>query len=172
MKRLIASTNFRSGRSSRRERMSRGEFIALIAAMFALGGLALDIVVPALPQMGAALGVANANDLQALIVIYLLGFAIGQLAFGRMSDVYGRKPVLVAGMAIFMAGTLLAALSSDLVRSCWRLVQGDRRRGDPRHRRRPGARPLFGKRDGTRDVHRHGGSSPFPCWRPRLAMDC
>ena len=97
----------------RGEKMSHGEFIALIAAMFALAGLALDIMLPALPQIGEALGLANANNGQAVIIVYMFGFAIGQFAFGRMSDLYGRKPVFLGGMAVFVAGSLLATLSSD-----------------------------------------------------------
>ncbi|MCK9910099.1 MFS transporter, partial [Microbacteriaceae bacterium K1510] len=60
-----------------------------------------------------ALGFGNANDRQTVIIIYLLGFAVGQFVFGRLSDLYGRKPVLLAGMAVFVAGSLFAALAWD-----------------------------------------------------------
>ena len=93
--------------------MSRGEFIVLIATMMALTALAVDIMLPALPQIGGALGLANANDRQIVIVSYMLGFSVGQLAYGRLSDDYGRKPVLLVGMAIFIGGSLVASLASD-----------------------------------------------------------
>ncbi len=93
--------------------MGSREFIALIAAMMALTALSVDIMLPALPAIGEALGLADANDRQSLVIVYLLGFAIGQLAFGRLSDLYGRKPVLLSGMSIFIVGSVLAALSSD-----------------------------------------------------------
>lgn len=94
------------------ETMSRGEFILLVATMMALTALSVDVMLPALPQIGDALGLANANDRQVVIVIYMLGFSVGQLVYGRLSDIYGRKPVLLAGMAIFIAGSLVAAVTS------------------------------------------------------------
>lgn len=85
----------------------------LVATMMALTALSVDIMLPALPQIGDALGLANANDRQIIIVTYMLGFSVGQLAYGRLSDAYGRKPVLLIGMGIFIAGSLVAALASD-----------------------------------------------------------
>ncbi len=95
------------------ERMSRGEFIVLVASMMALTALAVDVMLPALPQIGEALGLGNANDRQTIIITYMLGFSVGQLAYGRLSDRYGRKPVLLAGMGIFIVGSLVAATASD-----------------------------------------------------------
>ena len=93
--------------------MSTAEFIGLVAMMMALTALSIDIMLPALPAIGEALGVADANDRQIVIISYMLGFAVGQLVYGRLSDRYGRKPVLMAGMAIFIAGSLVAALAVD-----------------------------------------------------------
>lgn len=94
-------------------RMRQREFIGLVACMMALTALSIGIMLPALPEVGAALGIAEANDRQSIIIVYLLAFAIGQLAFGRLSDLYGRKPVLLAGMTIFVVGSIGAALSFD-----------------------------------------------------------
>jgi multidrug resistance protein len=91
------------------------EFIALIALMMALTALSIDIMLPALPAIGAALGVADPNDRQTIIISYVLGFSVGQLAYGRLSDRYGRKPVLMLGLAVFVAGSLVASLSSSFV---------------------------------------------------------
>jgi cysteine-S-conjugate beta-lyase len=93
--------------------MGRQEFIALVACMIALAALSIDIMLPALPQVGAALGIAEANDRQSIIIVYLLAFALGQLVFGRLSDLYGRKPVLLVGMTVFVGGSVAAALSFD-----------------------------------------------------------
>lgn len=71
-------------------------------------------MLPALPAIGEALGNTAANDRQIVIISYMLGFAGGQLVYGRLSDRYGRKPVLMVGMAIFIAGTLAAALAGNL----------------------------------------------------------
>ncbi len=93
--------------------MSTAEFIGLVAALMALTALAIDIMLPALPAIGEALGVANPNDRQVIIITYMLGFSVGQLGYGHLSDRYGRKPVLMAGLAVFIAGSLMASLSSD-----------------------------------------------------------
>lgn len=92
--------------------MSRGEFIGLVAMMMSLTAMAVDVMLPALPQIGEALHVADPNDRQSVVIIYMLGFSVGQLAYGRLSDRYGRRPVLMAGMAIFIVGSLLASLAT------------------------------------------------------------
>lgn len=104
---------FAAAAADQEVQMSTPEFIGLVAVMMALTALAIDIMLPALPAIGDALGIANANDRQVVIIIYMLGFSVGQLGYGRLSDRYGRKPVLMAGMAIFIAGSLMASLSSD-----------------------------------------------------------
>lgn len=87
------------------------EFVGLIAAMMALTALSIDIMLPALPQIGEALGVASENDRQLIVIIYVLGFAVGQIAYGPISDRYGRKPVLLVGFGIFVAGSLAALVA-------------------------------------------------------------
>ncbi len=77
--------------------MSTPEFIGLVAVMMSLTAMAVDVMLPALPQIGEAMGVADANDRQNVVIIYMLGFSLGQLAYGRLSDRYGRKPVLMFG---------------------------------------------------------------------------
>jgi len=98
--------------SAPRLSLSPVEFIALIALMMALTAMSIDLMLPALPAIGAAIGVADANDRQIVIISYVIGFALGQLGYGRLSDKYGRKPVLVSGLALFIAGSLVASLSS------------------------------------------------------------
>ncbi len=96
-----------------------------MALMMALTALSIDIMLPALPAIGAALGVSDPNDRQIIIITYVLGFSVGQLAYGRLSDRYGRKPVLMSGLAIFVAGSLAASLTSSFaVLLAARTVQG------------------------------------------------
>lgn len=79
---------------------------ALLALLTALGPLAMDLYLPSLPAIAAAFATPLAN-VQLTISSYLLGFAGGQLIYGPLSDRFGRKPVLLAALAIFCLGTLI-----------------------------------------------------------------
>jgi MFS transporter, DHA1 family, multidrug resistance protein len=89
------------------------EFVGLMALLMALTALSVDVMLPALPQIGRTLGVANANDRQLIISFYLGGFAIGQLLWGPASDRFGRKTPLLAGLALYFCATVLAVASSS-----------------------------------------------------------
>src|SRR4029450_12775840 len=102
---------FRPMTSSNRPTTSLGEFVALMATLTALVSLSIDMVLPALPAIGATLGVERANDNQLVISLLFLGFGLGQLFYGPLSDAAGRKPAAYAGLAVFTAGCLLALLA-------------------------------------------------------------
>jgi DHA1 family bicyclomycin/chloramphenicol resistance-like MFS transporter len=87
------------------------EFVALIAMMMALNALAIDMMLPALPAIGDALGVATENSRQWVITAYLLGFGGAQLIYGPLADRYGRKPVLMAGLSLYVLFSALAAFA-------------------------------------------------------------
>ncbi|MEO5757602.1 MAG: MFS transporter, partial [Mesorhizobium sp.] len=91
----------------------------------ALNSLAIDIMLPALQQIGASLGVENENHRQYVIVAYMLGFGGGQLFFGPISDRYGRRAPLVFGLIVYVAAAAAAAISPTfaILLTC-RLVQG------------------------------------------------
>ena len=111
--------------SSTSDRMSTAEFIGLVAAMMSLTAMAVDVMLPALPQIGEALGVADPNDRQNVVIVYMLGFSLGQPAYGRLSDRYGRKPVLFAGTGIFILGSILCGLAQSMEQLIlFRAVQG------------------------------------------------
>src|SRR5688500_17670957 len=69
----------------------RCEFIALAAALMALNALAIDIMLPALQEIGASLSVEDENHRQFVITAYIAGFGIAQLFFGPLSDRFGRR---------------------------------------------------------------------------------
>src|SRR5271166_2190870 len=92
--------------------LSPFEFIALMALLMALTALSVDVMLPALPQIGRALGVSADNDRQLILSFYLAGFAGGQFFSGPISDRYGRKPPLLFGLALYIAGTVFALSSS------------------------------------------------------------
>src|SRR5690606_8385698 len=91
--------------------LSRPEFIALVAALMALNALAIDVMLPALPYMGEALGITDENERQYVIVAYMLGFGIAQLAFGPLSDRFGRRAPLLAGIGIYILAAFAAVFS-------------------------------------------------------------
>lgn len=93
-------------------RISFTEFVGLCACLMAMTALSIDIMLPALPEIGKALGVTNDNDRQLIVVLYMVGFSAGQILFGPLSDRFGRKPVLMTGLAIFIVGTIGAIIAS------------------------------------------------------------
>ncbi|MDB5522867.1 MAG: family multidrug efflux protein similarity to bicyclomycin resistance protein Bcr [Rhizobium sp.] len=91
--------------------VSRPEFIAMMAALMALNALAIDIMLPALPKMGEALHVAHENERQFVLTAYLIGFGFAQLFFGPISDRFGRRKPLLAGMVVYIIAAALAAIA-------------------------------------------------------------
>ncbi|WP_324750227.1 multidrug effflux MFS transporter [Sphingomonas sp. LY54] len=89
------------------------EFVALMAALMASNALAIDAMLPALPAIGTALGVAEDNQRQLVITAYLIGFGIAQLAYGPLSDRFGRKALLIGSLAFYCAFATLAGLASS-----------------------------------------------------------
>ena len=87
--------------------------LALLAAITALAFSALHMIVPALPILARAFDDSPAR-VQLTLTLYLGGIAAGQLIYGPVSDRYGRRPVLLAGLAMFLAGTLLCAFAWSL----------------------------------------------------------
>ena len=92
--------------------MRFGAFVSLIAALMAVNALAVDSMLPALPDIGEALGVRDENAQQWVIVSYLLGFGVSQLFYGPLADRFGRRRVLLAGLAIYVAAATLAAFAN------------------------------------------------------------
>ncbi len=87
------------------------EFVSLIAMMMALNALAIDVMLPALPAIGTALGVVTENSRQWVITAYLLGFGVAQIVYGPLADRYGRKPVLMAGLSLYILFSVIAAFA-------------------------------------------------------------
>jgi len=108
-----------------RDRMSVAEFASLIALLTSLVALSIDAMLPALPQIGADLAVSDPNDAQLVIGLFLLGNAFGQLLFGPLSDAFGRKPVIVAGLSLFLIGCFVSVIAESFsVLLLGRVLQG------------------------------------------------
>jgi DHA1 family bicyclomycin/chloramphenicol resistance-like MFS transporter len=105
--------------------LSRPEFIALVAALMAVNALAVDVMLPALPYMGEALGVSNENERQFVVTAYMLGMGIAVLAFGPLTDRFGRRAPLLVGLGIYIAAVVAAAFApSFAILLALRFVQG------------------------------------------------
>jgi DHA1 family bicyclomycin/chloramphenicol resistance-like MFS transporter len=87
------------------------QFVVLMAAMMALSAMGIDAMLPALPQIARGFHVAQANQQQLVITVFLLSFGAAQLIFGPLVDRYGRKPVLLWGLGFYAVFSLIAALS-------------------------------------------------------------
>ncbi len=87
------------------------EFVAIVALMMAVTAISIDNLLPAFPAIQARFGVADANHLQLLVYVYMIGFGLAQIVYGPVSDALGRRPVLLGGLAIYAAGTALAMVA-------------------------------------------------------------
>ena len=94
--------------------ISRTELICLIAALMALNSLAIDIMLPALPAMGAAFAIPSENERQYVITCYMLGYGMGEILFGPLSDRYGRRYPLLFGIAVYALAALAAIFAPTL----------------------------------------------------------
>ncbi len=86
---------------------------ALLAALSAIGPLTTDMYLPSLPDIARQLHASTAQ-VQFTISAYLIGFAVGQIFYGPVSDRHGRKPVLMAAMALYCVASLACALSTSI----------------------------------------------------------
>jgi MFS transporter, DHA1 family, multidrug resistance protein len=101
------------------------EFVIVIASIMALNPLAMDMMLPALPNIGSAFHITVANRPQMVLSIFLIGFGGGQFVMGPLSDRFGRRPVLLGGMAVYcVAGMLAIAAPSFETLLLARALQG------------------------------------------------
>ncbi len=89
------------------------EFVPLVALLMSLVALSVDAMLPALPVIGQDLGVQRPNGAQFVITALFVGLGVGQLIFGPLSDRFGRKPAIYAGLTVFMIGCLISQFASS-----------------------------------------------------------
>ncbi|MGD9841992.1 MAG: multidrug effflux MFS transporter [Steroidobacteraceae bacterium] len=101
------------------------EFVALVAAMMACQALAIDAMLPALSTIAHALDVNNENNAQWIITAYVAGMGCGQLLWGVLSDRFGRRVVLLTGLALYAIAALLSGFADSFTSLLtWRFVHG------------------------------------------------
>ncbi len=96
----------------------------VLGLLSAVGPFAIDMYLPALPEIARDLAVPQ-SSVQLTLTLYFVAFGVAQLIYGPLADQVGRKPPLYIGMAIFIAGSIGAALAGDVgTLTAWRMVQG------------------------------------------------
>ena len=88
--------------------------LVLLVGMSAIGPLSLNILVPAVPGLVATLA-SDVPTVQLTMSLYLFGLAFAQLALGPLSDRFGRRPVLLIGLAITAITSIAAAAATSIV---------------------------------------------------------
>lgn len=102
--------------------LSRG-FIVILAALVAFGPLSIDMYLPALPLIAQDLQASN-RVVELSITFYLFGFSLGMFFYGPLSDRFGRRKLLLLGIAIYCLATIGCVLVQEGVAlSLWRLLQ-------------------------------------------------
>lgn len=97
---------------------------AVLGLLTAIGPFAIDMYLPALPSIGASLG-ASLGATQASLMVFFVMMGLSQLAYGPLSDIFGRKPPLYAGLALFALGSIGCALAKDIdTLIAFRMLQG------------------------------------------------
>ncbi|MGP6088353.1 multidrug effflux MFS transporter [Antarctobacter jejuensis] len=92
----------------------RAELIALMAMLAAIIAFSIDAMLPALPDMAEALTPDAPNRAQLVVTVFVFGMGLGTLFTGALSDSFGRKPVMLAGSALYIVSAALAAQAESL----------------------------------------------------------
>jgi MFS transporter, DHA1 family, multidrug resistance protein len=88
-------------------------YVALLVALGSFGPLTMSIYTPVMPSVGESLG-AGADGVKLTLTTYMLGFAVGQIFYGPLSDRYGRRPVLLGGLVFFTAATFACSFAPSI----------------------------------------------------------
>ena len=105
--------------------LPQGEFIALMAMVAATVAFSIDAMLPALPDIGAALSPDDLNRAQLIITSFVFGMGVGTLFTGPLSDAFGRKPVMIGGAVVYILASAVAWQAQTIeVMLAARVVQG------------------------------------------------
>lgn len=111
--------------SRTRPDIGRTELVWMLALLMALNALAIDAMLPALAALGHGLGVRDINDTQFVITVFLGGMGAGAIAYGPLSDRYGRRAVTLGALTLYIFCALGCALVRDFeMLVALRFIQG------------------------------------------------
>ncbi|HEY3709167.1 MAG TPA: Bcr/CflA family multidrug efflux MFS transporter [Amycolatopsis sp.] len=88
-------------------------FLLILGGLSAFGPLSIDMYLPALPRLAVDLG-ASDSTVQLTLTAFIVGLAVGQVVAGPLSDAYGRRVPLLIGLALYVVGSVAAAVSPDI----------------------------------------------------------
>jgi DHA1 family bicyclomycin/chloramphenicol resistance-like MFS transporter len=94
--------------------LSQGEFIALIAALFATIAISIDAMLPAMPEIAATLSPDAPNRAQLVVTSFVFGMGLGTLIAGPLSDAFGRKILILAGSALYVVAAIACYFAKTL----------------------------------------------------------
>ena len=100
--------------NAQRPAISGIEFVAIMAVMTATAALSIDGMLPALPDIGAALSPDAPNKAQFVLSFFIWGLALGTFVAVPISDAMGRKITSYLGLALFCLGSILSYLSTNI----------------------------------------------------------
>lgn len=108
-----------------RHLMTFWQLVTLLVLSTGIVALSIDMMLPALPAIGHDLDLANPNRRQLVITAFLVGFGLAQLIYGPLSDSWGRKPVLLGALGLYIAATVFCLIAWDFeILLIGRLLQG------------------------------------------------
>lgn len=116
--------------AGRERALGSREFAVLLAMVMAMTALAIDVMLPAFPEIREATGLAPGSpDVSQLVTAFFLGLALAQIPAGLLADRFGRKPVMHIGLVLYTLGAIGTLLAPSLgwmlvARFCWGLGAG------------------------------------------------
>lgn len=88
-------------------------WLVLMGAVTAIGPVSVDMYLPAFPSIAVSLG-ATSGEVERTLAVYLAGMALAQVIYGPLTDRYGRKPPLFAGLTLYMVASAGCALAQSV----------------------------------------------------------
>jgi DHA1 family bicyclomycin/chloramphenicol resistance-like MFS transporter len=121
----VTSTTRAGGAADASTPLGFKEFVGLVAAMMACQAIAIDSMLPAFPIIVRAFHVADENHGQWILTAYMVGLGCGQLFWGVMADRFGRRPVLLGGLALYVVAALFCGFTHSFqALLIWRFIHG------------------------------------------------